>query len=43
VRDLLDLGQLERSGFSIATEPVDLATVAERGTSGSPAGPESWA
>jgi len=30
VRDLLDLGQLERSGFSIATEPVDLATVAER-------------
>jgi two-component system sensor histidine kinase BaeS len=29
VGDLLDLGQLERSGFSIATEPVDLATVAE--------------
>jgi len=30
VRDLLDLGQLERSGFSIATEPVDFANVAER-------------
>jgi signal transduction histidine kinase len=30
VRDLLDLGQLERRRFSIATEPVDLATVAAR-------------
>ncbi|HEX4625120.1 MAG TPA: HAMP domain-containing sensor histidine kinase [Solirubrobacteraceae bacterium] len=30
VRDLLDLGQLERRRFSIAPEPVDLATVAAR-------------
>jgi signal transduction histidine kinase len=29
VRDLLDLGRLERRAFAISTEPVDLAAVAE--------------